>query len=340
MDTSLTHPSSLEWQFEAPQFSAVNQHLLSGLRAGWVRLRNAAAQLFAPAEDSALVLLYGNEVLRFPTPREFAFALAHRSEYPRTRVAQFESMTTVELRRAVRDIRHVEVEFSKLLSDARQSGSSMRALLADFDLRTFSSDHDWRSLFGALSQLDGARHDEFRRVAVQHYARYLASRRGVLQELRIARQRDEVASARTPSYAVPAQSPPPRAERVTLDTPAGSLRGDDDAGYLRLPESDAVTLSLVDPKPLRVFLSAYPFRIERHDGRLCVVDGNSRRATPLVRGRNVVGRGKGCEVVVDNDYREVSREHLIIDVIDSGTLRVSDVSSHGTTVPLARVLPN
>ncbi|MFT4564918.1 MAG: pSer/pThr/pTyr-binding forkhead associated (FHA) protein, partial [Gammaproteobacteria bacterium] len=66
--------------------------------------------------------------------------------------------------------------------------------------------------------------------------------------------------------------------------------------------------------------------------QLLIIDDQNREY-PLQEGKNIIGRDSVCNVVIDNIYRDVSRIHLIIEQVDDGRIRFTDLSSHGTFVP-------
>ena len=55
---------------------------------------------------------------------------------------------------------------------------------------------------------------------------------------------------------------------------------------------------------------------------------------PLRVGKNYVGRDAKNEVVINARYRDVSRTHAIIEPYGKDTALITDLSSHGTFVPI------
>ncbi len=78
-------------------------------------------------------------------------------------------------------------------------------------------------------------------------------------------------------------------------------------------------------------LSKHHF-IFRNGESMEIVDEHGE-AHQLNAGKNIVGRDSVCNVVVDNSLRDVSRMHLIIEPLDDGMIRFTDLSSHGTFLP-------
>ncbi len=53
----------------------------------------------------------------------------------------------------------------------------------------------------------------------------------------------------------------------------------------------------------------------------------------------MIGRSPHSEMVVDQSYNMISRRHLMLDLDRACTLRLTDMSSHGTYVPIAYLNP-
>ena len=108
-----------------------------------------------------------------------------------------------------------------------------------------------------------------------------------------------------------------------------------DATLTRLPKGEAV---LVRPRPNSDFelsLSKHPFVFRNRNPRELVDEnGNVHVVGP---GKNIIGRDAVCNIVVDTSLRDVSRMHLIIEPLDGGVLRFTDLSSHGTFLPTGLV---
>ena len=60
-------------------------------------------------------------------------------------------------------------------------------------------------------------------------------------------------------------------------------------------------------------------------------DGNHH---PVKAGKNYIGRDAKNEIVINAKFRDVSRTHLIIEPYGSDTALITDLSSHGTFVPI------
>ena len=319
------------------------ERLRADVAAFGVAVGHQVKQLFA-RKPQALTLDYGSNVLRFPSPHEFEFALAARVVPPATRVAEWEHLTLFELRRMATDIRKLEHRYAEVMTAALERGRSLGRLFAKLDTKAFSSDHDWRSIFGALSESDDAPLDAYRQVALAKYMQYLRNRQGVIQHLYTSRT-TEVESPVTPAasgavtqYSGDVATPQNLHETAIFDFTDHNITDDAADTLWLLPRGESIGVTLAGQGVIDVALANYTFSLERSPTGAILKDVESGMRYGLRRGRNTIGRDRSCDIVVDLNYKEVSRRHLVIDCIDEHTLILIDMSSHGTRVPASRVI--
>ena len=121
--------------------------------------------------------------------------------------------------------------------------------------------------------------------------------------------------------------------REIVHSEVGGVTGDD---LWALPRGESIALTLTGTDEVDLILGRYAFKLVPGE-RTYLVDPNGIDYV-LRPGRNTVGRAQGCDVMVDVEYREISRKHLVIDRIDAQTVVLTDLSSHGTRVPSSRVV--
>ena len=120
-------------------------------------------------------------------------------------------------------------------------------------------------------------------------------------------------------------------DTVIFDTVIAEQDKDTTRDFTRLPKGESVHLKLHPNEIVPLRLSKHAFHIV-HDDTLRLVD-DQNQPHPLKRGKNVVGRDNICNIVLDSAYRDVSRVHLMIEVSSEDSVRITDLSSHGTYVP-------
>ncbi|MEQ8234774.1 MAG: FHA domain-containing protein [Gammaproteobacteria bacterium] len=283
--------------------------------------------------SKALTLVVNDEEITFNTLTEFEFALGGRTNVPASKLADLIMLTPDELKREAKSIKAVERRFVDILSRSIEHPGEIGKLVRELDIQVFSNDYDWRAIFRALNKQDED-YDELRRVAVVKYMQYLRSRQDVIKQTYKVKTRE--ASRREEHR--PTEPPVPEDSReflretnifdsVVLDAPPEVGEPD----FSRLPKGEAV---IVQPPAATDF----EFRLSKHVFRFlnrapyAIIDhlGNEHA---LDDGKNIIGRDSVCNVVVGGGLRDVSRMHLIIEPLDDGALRFTDLSSHGTFLP-------
>jgi len=291
--------------------------------------------------SKALSLVINGEEISFHTLAEFEFALGGRTNVPASKLADLIMLSPDELKREAKSIKAVEKRFVDILSRSIEQPGEIGRLVREVDIQVFSNDYDWRSIFKALNLEDEA-YDELRRVAVVKYMQYLRSRQDVIKQTYKVKLKET--GKQGVSQARDALSPIEETkdqfketsifDSVSLEMPVEPLP---DADLTRLPKGEAVSIKPQADTEFNMRLSKHPFVFRNRAVRELVDEfGNAHRIEP---GKNIVGRDSVCNIVVDSALRDVSRMHLIIEPLDGGALRFTDLSSHGTFLPTVLV-PN
>lgn len=275
--------------------------------------------IFGLGNSKSLKLKLGEMSYEFASPEDFAFALAGRAGVPGTRVGALVDMTAESLRREAEAIRQVEQVFNDALDGSLRDVTRIGPFLKEMDLSLISQDHDWRAIIGTLNAIDEP-HEPYKKVALVKYVQYLAARRQAVTAVYAIKR-----GARSDGGA---DSDSKLRETAIFDV--SDLADQDVDMFVRMPKGETVEIDLEAEGSVAVMLAKHPCRIDRN-GKVSFVD-DSGRVTPLRRGKNIVGRDASCDVQVNVAYREVSRKHLILEVVDSRIVRLTDISSHGTSL--------
>ena len=101
--------------------------------------------------------------------------------------------------------------------------------------------------------------------------------------------------------------------------------------YARLPKGEVVVIDIERGQAIDLMLSRHNFKIVAEDD-LHLID-ETGAAHSLQNGRNIIGRDTICNIVVSPTLRDISRLHLIIERLSPNSLRLTDLSAHGTYLP-------
>jgi hypothetical protein len=266
----------------------------------------------------------------FQSPRDFEFALSGRTCVPAPKIAALSRLGDDELLREAEAIRAVEQRFAEALSGTLEDITSVGPLLMTMEPSIISQDNSWRSIISALNGADRIP-ETYKKIALVKYMQYLTSRQEVVKNLYANRHRQETGEAR-PGNGSAVYRPTARfRETMLFDLNGAPDLERQETSFSRLPKGETVEVDLEESRAIDLLLAKHQCRILLRD-RLLFVD-ESGRDSELRVGRNVIGRDATSDVIIDAGLRDVSRKHLIVESDGVGQIRLTDISSHGTSLP-------
>lgn len=280
--------------------------------------------------SKALTLVVNGEEITFNTLTEFEFALGGRTNVPASKLADLIMLAPDDLKREAKSIKAVEKRFVDILSRSIEQPGEIGKLVREVDIQVFSNDYDWRSIFRALNQQSDDDYDELRRVAVVKYMQYLRSRQDVIKQtykikVKEVERRGEKASPMEETKDSLKETS--IFDSISLEAPVDIT----ESSFVRLPKGEAIVVEPAAGDVFELKLSKHLFTFNNGEPRTLVDEHGELHE--LSAGKNIVGRDAVCNVVVGNALRDVSRMHLIIEPLDDGSIRFTDLSSHGTFLP-------
>ncbi|MCG8324481.1 MAG: FHA domain-containing protein [Thiotrichales bacterium] len=276
-------------------------------------------------------LVVGDQTLRFHSLIEFEFALNGRTSIPAGKISDLVKFSVSQLKKEAHTIKEVEKRFVTLLSQSIEDPEGIGRAIQELDPIIFSHDHGWREIIAALNKSEDDI-NEFRRIAIVKYMQYLSARQEIIKYLYSER------SKITPDPPLPEESAEGDMMKTTviLDStvigmPVGKEEGNDD-DMTRMPKGEAVTINLMPGKEVDIFLSKHECKLKGGD-QLEFIDQSGQNYA-LKDGRNVVGRDAVSTIRMDQGLRDISRLHLVIEKHGNNQISLTDLSSHGTYLPL------
>jgi len=266
----------------------------------------------------------------FQSPRDFEFALSGRTCVPAPKIAALSRLGDDELLREAEAIRAVEQRFAEALSGALEDITTVGPLLRTMEPSIISQDNSWRSIISALNGADRIP-ETYKKIALVKYMQYLTSRQEVVKNLYANRHRQKTGQDR-PGNGSAVYRPTARfRETMLFDLNGAPDLERQEMAFSRLPKGETVEVDLEESRAVDLLLAKHQCRILLRD-RLLFVD-ESGRDSELRVGRNVIGRDATSDVIIDAGLRDVSRKHLIVESDGVGQIRLTDISSHGTSLP-------
>lgn len=271
----------------------------------------------------SLQLDLDGSLIGFARPQDFEFALAGRTAVPRRRVEQLLGSDTPTLVRETTALRNIEQRLVDALDASLQGRRSLHDSLAELGTAMFARELSWRGVFEGLAGL-GREVELFRRIAVAKYLQFIAAQQQTIGLLLRHRGTDRTAVRGLE-------------DTLCLEPETVAALADVGENMTRLPRGEPreVLLPRGASVPLRLGDRAFSLIA---GSPITLVDAGGR-VYGLPSGPSGVGREGRNAVVLDTAYRTVSRRHLVVEVLGPDSLRLTDLSSHGTWLPRSCLRP-
>jgi len=261
-------------------------------------------------------------------PNVFEASLRKRSDRSAKTMAKLMSTNREDVRSAAETVTQILKRFAKAIANSMENSSSVNNFLQALDVKLISRDHDWREVFTEIKSR-GTGYEPHKQVLIIKYLQYLSARKRLLDTVLSRRaaleDTDGLVNVELTSNSGDGVGEMARTnEAASFGVP---LR----PGYERLQIGESVQLALPHESSLDLILAKHEFQLMGADPpRLVAPDGS---AHDLKEGRSTVGRHPECDIVVDANFHDVSRVHLIIEWSREPLVKITDLSSLGTFVP-------
>ena len=257
----------------------------------------------------------------FASLGDLDFALAARTSVPLARLQTLAEGSIEALEAEDVALRTLELQLSGFVEDYDRHGIGVSATLRRAGVAMVSKDHDWRALFTAMLGLDEHQQSLARLILVR-YVDYLAERRRAIATLlTLKRGSPAIDAAHEHDASLPVTAP--------IQVPGRPGAASSEA-LTRLARGRAVVLELAAGRQVELILARHRFALEH--GRDWALIGEQGQRYALLPGLNSVGRSRENTVTVDDTLRNVSRTHLLAEVVGPDRIALTDLSSGGTFV--------
>ena len=283
----------------------------------------------------ALLLELPDRNIKFRNLEDFSFSLASRTDFPATRMRAMMKHSPQELEQTAQNIHDIERQFSDVIAKSAAAPHLIGEFFADLRSKLFSQDHEWRDIMDGLRRLS-PEYNEYKRVALVKYMQYLRSRQQILKNVFIDKTRDARdavihatpmdAPAGVPDHGTTAVFDMTGFNKASVEPVATAA----EHGLVALAKGETCSIKFTAQRELQLSLAGNKFKLYSGKAFYLVDDGGSTYS--LRKGKNRVGRHSGCDVVVDEACRSISRHHLIIEPVSENEVLLTDLSAHGTEI--------
>ena len=204
-------------------------------------------------------------------------------------------------------------------------------MLEAIDQTLITQDHNWRDIIMALNSVPKP-FNEYKKVALIKYMQYLTSRQEIVQTLYATRLVQRFGVEENEAAGGPAGAEDPKLkETLIFDLAAFASPPEQPEAFTRIPKGETIEIALEPNQTVDLLLAKCRCRISL-SGNLTFADDQGNDSV-LPKGKCVVGRDYNSDIVIDSSARDVSRKHLIVETDGQRRVRLTDISSHGTSVP-------
>lgn len=273
----------------------------------------------------------GEQLLKFSSLADFEFGLAGRTSVPSKKITGMVKFSIEELKKEAKTIKEIEKQFVSMLSKSIEDPESINRALREMDAQIFSQDHGWRSIIAALHSGDEEL-NEFRRVALVKYMQYLSSRQEIIKYLYSEKKKHVKSTASSSSSEAGTDFKDTLVLENTVFEPIGG--SENSAEMEKMPKGENVTIKMKPGRKIDVLISKHPCKIVYEDDSSSKFIDEAGRSYTLKPGKNMIGRDSKSDIMLDPNLRDVSRTHLVIEADDTNTLYLTDLSAHGTYLPV------
>ena len=281
--------------------------------------------MFKRSSSGLLSLEIDGERYDFAQPRDFEFAMAGRTSVPPLKIAALVELPDESLLKEAEGIRKVEQRLADALSGTLEDVTSISPFLKELDLSLVSHDHQWRQIIGALNATPRL-FEEYKKIALVKYMQYLTARQEVVKTLYRNRRQQPSAPAKN-------NGEEKLRETLIFDLDAFAKEHAREAEFSRIPKGETVEINFEARQQVELLLAKHRCSIVYADDLVFIDDEG--RDTVLRMGKSIIGRDASNDIVINPSYRDVSRKHLIVETGTDNLVRLTDISSHGTSVPPA-----
>lgn len=274
-------------------------------------------------------IVIGEQTLKFNSLADYEFSLAGRTSVPSKKITSMVKFSLDELKKEARTIKDIEKRFVTILSKSIEDPDSINRALREMDPQIFSQDHGWRMIIAGLHDGDNEL-NEFRRVALVKYMQYLSSRQEIIKYLYSEKKKHVKSTAANGGTEAAGEF---KDTLILENTVFEPLPGDNkNLEMEKMPKGENVTIRMKPGKEVDILLSKHKCKLIAEDSAIKFFD-ETGRSYQLKLGKNTIGRDSKSDIMMDPNLRDVSRIHIVIEIDDSNTAYMTDLSAHGTYLP-------
>lgn len=300
--------------------------------------------------SSGLEIEIKNQSFSFSDIGDFKKFLDGKTEIPASKMQEMLKRTDLHLNEEIKQLGHVEQTINEKLAATIRDPKTIDSYLDGATMVRFSQDYDWRQIMFELSK-QSTDFSEYKLEAVSYYLKYLRSRiniaRGILEDKYNTPPSSDDQTRLTSTLETRAISAEElqaaQAGDIETDMPgvfastsvnlAEELNNEQMAAseFQRIPRGQTIIIQAASASMIPLKIASRKFIIEMDDTpKLISKSGDSY---PLKPGENLIGRSTKCSIVLNPEFVDISRQHLIIELYPNKDMHFTDLSTSGSQLP-------
>jgi hypothetical protein len=301
--------------------------------------------------SSGLEIVIKNQTFNFKTLDDFKNFLAGKTEIPASKMQEMLKRTSHHLEEEIKQLTKVEATITEKLAATIRDPKSIDNYLDGATMVRFSQDYDWRQIMFELSKLS-TDFSEYKLEAITYYQQYLRSRisiaRSILRDKTGASVGDDdsdktrllssTGSLETSAFTADdiqkaqdeqEQASPHASTSIDLES---QLDDRATSEFERIPRGQTIVIDTqaTTMMPLKIASRRFILDMTQDSPKLMSKNGDEYE---LHQGENLVGRSTKCSIILNPEFVDISRQHLIIELYPDKTMHLTDLSSSGTQIP-------
>lgn len=300
-------------------------------------------------KSSNLVIEIKSQSFTFHDVSEFRVFLAGKTEIPASKMQEMLKRTDIHLQEEIKQLSIVEKTINEKLAATIRDPKTIDTYLDGATMVRFSQDYDWRQIMFELSK-ESSDYSEYKLEAVAFYIKYLQSRIGIAYDILKDKAKPppgeddktrlqetmETSVLTADDLAAAGQEIENDMHGTFANTSVDLSDQKDDkitpSEFKRIPRGQTVIVDASDIPMMPLKIASRKFIIDMSNSPSLI--SKSGDTFPLKQGENLIGRSTKCSIVLNPEFVDISRQHLIIELYPDKTMHFTDLSSSGSQLPV------
>lgn len=277
--------------------------------------------------------MINEQSLQFNSVMDFSFSMEGRTAVSSKKLSALFELSIEDLKLEAKGIDRIDKLLFITIAKMVEDPDCIMTEMGELDPLIFSRDQNWQKIIVSLNEC-GEELNSVRTIALTKYMQYLSAINDVIEQ--ICKERKESLGAKMESSEN--EQPDFGATWGPGDLPLDSQNDPEKLNdFVKLPKNKTVELTLSPGKHMDMLLATHMCKLVSKNNHIQFIDKDM--VVTLNEGRSVIGRSTKSTIQIDATQKDVSREHLAVQLSGANLLQLTDLSSAGSfidsTIPIS-----